>query len=280
MLPVAGASDGGPASIKSGDLKEWLTYIASDDLQGRAVFTTGLGLAAAYIDDHLRAWGVKPAGDSRILSADRPRPRRERPPAIRRSPSRSADETRTFADGDGITFPRNAGGKRRFTIDRVEFAGYGLDAPARNRTTFGGRDVNGAAVIWLGANGPKDVDRQTYRLLLAAAESIRDRRRCTPRRASVLSRRPGGRGAGRAVGQVRRAGWGRRARRGGRARAAVAGARLHDRRSGSTQPVPPNVTAKRRLLRVPLQPRADTVRRAEAQGGRAGAAARRSGSTT
>src|SRR5213593_2654079 len=39
-LPVA--VSGGPASIKSDDLKEWLTYIASDDLQGRAVFSAGL----------------------------------------------------------------------------------------------------------------------------------------------------------------------------------------------------------------------------------------------
>ena len=27
------------------------------------MFTAGFGLAAAYIEDHLRAWGVKPAGD-------------------------------------------------------------------------------------------------------------------------------------------------------------------------------------------------------------------------
>ena len=50
-------------AIKSPDLREWLTYIASDELEGRAVFTTGFGLAAGYIEDHLHAWGVKPAGD-------------------------------------------------------------------------------------------------------------------------------------------------------------------------------------------------------------------------
>ena len=25
--------------------------------------TTGIGLAAAYIEDHIHAWGLKPAGD-------------------------------------------------------------------------------------------------------------------------------------------------------------------------------------------------------------------------
>src|SRR5207249_4055575 len=103
-LTVTAASNGGRASINSGDLKEWLTYIASDDLQGRAVFSAGLGLAAGYIADHLRAWGVVPAGDSgsylqtvRVLGV--------------KAKSRSTvtvqvgGETRTFNDGEGVTFP-------------------------------------------------------------------------------------------------------------------------------------------------------------------------------
>ena len=61
-VATAGAA-GGLASIRSQDLREWLTYVSSDELQGRAVFSAGFGLAAAYISDHLRSWGVKPAGD-------------------------------------------------------------------------------------------------------------------------------------------------------------------------------------------------------------------------
>src|SRR5471032_611726 len=57
------AASGGVGSLKSQDLKEWLTYIASDELEGRAVFTTGIGLAAAYLSDHIHTWGLKPAGD-------------------------------------------------------------------------------------------------------------------------------------------------------------------------------------------------------------------------
>src|SRR5262247_1645170 len=51
------------AQINPADLKEWLTYLASDELQGRQVFTEGYGLAAAYVADHLKSWGVKPIGD-------------------------------------------------------------------------------------------------------------------------------------------------------------------------------------------------------------------------
>ena len=34
------------------ELETWLTYLASDELQGRQVYSEGLGLAAAYIADH------------------------------------------------------------------------------------------------------------------------------------------------------------------------------------------------------------------------------------
>ena len=65
------ASKGGVNSIQPEPLKEWLTYIASDELQGRQIYTEGLGLAAAYIADHLKEWGVKPAGDNGTYFPDR-----------------------------------------------------------------------------------------------------------------------------------------------------------------------------------------------------------------
>lgn len=163
FLPVGAL--GGPASIKSDDLKEWLSFIASDDTQGRALFSAGLGLAAAYISDHLRVWGVKPGGDHssylqtvRVLGVK----------SISRSTVtvKIGNDSRTFADADALIFPKNSGGKQRLTIDRVEFAGYGLELPAARHADFAGRDMAGAAVIWLGADGPKEVDAQKYRLLL------------------------------------------------------------------------------------------------------------------
>jgi hypothetical protein len=164
---VAGAAAaGGAAAVKTPDLREWLTYISSDELEGRAVFTAGFGLAAAYVEDHLHAWGVKPAGDHgsylqtvRVLGV--------------KTTSHSTvsvtvnGETRTFADGEGIVFPKNVGGRRRFTVDRVEFAGYGLDAPGAGRMDFKGKDVKQAAVVWLGANGPKNIDLSVFRRVLS-----------------------------------------------------------------------------------------------------------------
>ena len=52
------------ATLSESDAREWLTYLASDALQGRQVFTEGYGLAAAYIADRLKQFGVKPIGDA------------------------------------------------------------------------------------------------------------------------------------------------------------------------------------------------------------------------
>lgn len=165
LASIAVRAAGGMSSVRSQDLREWLSYIASDELQGRALYSSGLGLAAAYIGDHLKAWGVKPGGEHagylqtvRVLGV--------------KSTSHATitvdvnGETRTFSDGSGITLPKNMGGKRRFTVERVEFAGYGLDAPAANYMDYRGKDVKGAAVVWLGANGPKGLDAATYRRVL------------------------------------------------------------------------------------------------------------------
>jgi hypothetical protein len=156
---------GGRSSIVSSDLKEWLTYIASDELAGRAVFTEGLGLAAGYLERHLTAWHVKPAGEAgtffQSVSVKGVKVASHSSVAVR-----VGEQTRVFKDGDGVTFPRNVGGKRELTVSRVEFAGYGLDAPRAGHMDFRGRNVAGAAVVFLGS-GPNEVDAEAYRRVLS-----------------------------------------------------------------------------------------------------------------
>lgn len=162
-VSMAGSDHDSP--IRTDDLREWLTYLASDELQGRATYDAGQGLAAGYLQGHLRAWGVKPAGDQgsyvqtvRVHSV--------------RVTSRSAvtvtvgEESRTFMDGQGVTFARNAGGKRTLTVDDVRFVGYGLDAPAIGHLDYAGSDVRGSAAVWLGTDGPRAVDAESYRRVL------------------------------------------------------------------------------------------------------------------
>src|SRR6476619_3173118 len=51
------------AQISPAEMKEWLSYLSSDELQGRQIFTEGYGTAAQYIAERLKQWKVKPLGD-------------------------------------------------------------------------------------------------------------------------------------------------------------------------------------------------------------------------
>jgi hypothetical protein len=150
------AVSAGAASITPDELREWLSYTASDQLQGRRVYEEGLGLAAAYIADHLKQWGVKPAGDDgsyfqvvKVLGVN--------------TKSNSSvtvtlnGQTRTFKDGEGVTFARNQSqGGKQTVAGAAEFVGYGLSLPERQLDDYKDRDVGGKVVIYLG-RGPDGV---------------------------------------------------------------------------------------------------------------------------
>jgi hypothetical protein len=170
---TAGAQSGakgGLGSIQPAPLKEWLTYISSDELQGRALYSEGLGLAAGYISSHLKEWGVKPIGDRgnylqvvKVLDV--------------KATSRAKvtvevnGQTRTFNDGEGITLPKNMGGKQTVTADQVLFAGYGVTLPSGQHDDYAKVDPKGRVVVWLGPSGPKSPESGLYRLLNPAARN-------------------------------------------------------------------------------------------------------------
>jgi hypothetical protein len=141
---------GGPSSIEPAEFQEWLSYVASDELQGRQVFTEGLGLAAAYVADHLKEWGVTPGGEDgtyfqtvKVLG-------------VRTTSNASVTvevngQTRTFKDGEGITFPRNMGGKQTVTGDQIQFVGYGLQIPSASLDDYASVLPKGKLIVYLGA---------------------------------------------------------------------------------------------------------------------------------
>ena len=163
-LSAQSSSRTGMSSIEPEALKDWLTYIASDELQGREVYSEGLGLAASYIAGRLKEWGVKPAADDgdyfqtiKVVGV--------------RTTSRSSvtvevnARSRTFKDGEGISLPRNMGGRQTVSGAEVQFAGYGLQIPAAGIDDYANTDVKGKVVIWLGSSGPRTAGSDAFRLL-------------------------------------------------------------------------------------------------------------------
>ena len=110
------------------ELKQWLGYIASDELEGRGNFSEGLALAAGYIADNLKDWGVKPGGDhggyfQRVAVL-----------GVQNKGTATVTvevngQSKTFKLGDGIEIPKNMGAARTLTADQIEFVGYGISLP-------------------------------------------------------------------------------------------------------------------------------------------------------
>jgi hypothetical protein len=206
-LSAQSPSRGGVSAIQPEPIKEWLTYVASDELQGRATYTEGLGLAAGYIAGHLKEWGVKPAGDNgtylQVVKVQGVK-----------TTSRSTvtvdvnGQTRTFKDGEGITLPKNMGGQQTVVADQVQFVGYGLTLPAGTHDDYKNVDPKGKLVVWLGPSGPKTAESGLGRLLGG-----------TSRNRAALDR-----GAIATIGPVGAGGFGGRGGRGGNAPAAQMGA--------------------------------------------------------
>ena len=179
--------------ISQADLKEWLTYIASDDLQGRQLFTEGLGLAGAYIAEHLKEWGVAPAGDSgtyfqtvRVLGM---RTRSNSSVTV------SANgQTRTFKDGDGVTFPRNQGGKQTI-VAPVEFVGYGIDFAPLQHNDYAGRDMKGKVALFVG-RGVQGMTATHNRIINARGRDATEMKRAVASIGPVATNAGRGRGAG------------------------------------------------------------------------------------
>ena len=130
------------AQFNAAEMKEWLSYLASDELQGRQVFTEGYGLASSYVAEHLKSWGVKPLGDGGTYFETV----RIRGYKITRNSSvtvATASGTTTFKHGDHVTFPAGPGGKQTLTFTGAEFIGYGQSADLKDR------DVKDKLVIWM-----------------------------------------------------------------------------------------------------------------------------------
>ncbi len=128
------------SQIKESDLKDWLTYLSSDELAGRQVFTEGYGLAAQYVADHLREWGIQPLGSNGSYL----QPVKLKGYKAKRNSSVTLEvngQTRTFKHGDHVTFAANAGGKQTLTFNSVEFAGYG------RADDFKDRDIKDKLVV-------------------------------------------------------------------------------------------------------------------------------------
>src|SRR5579871_2968380 len=136
--------------ISESDTREWLTYLSSDLLEGREVFTEGYGLAASYVAEHLRQWGLTPMGTLgsyfQVVRECTYRVTQKSTVTVE-----VGGETRTFHQGEHIAFSTPVGAPQTLTFDGVELSGYGIVLPGGKPSSedFGGRSMAGKLVMFL-----------------------------------------------------------------------------------------------------------------------------------
>jgi hypothetical protein len=202
MLPLAVAAailslslrvDAQRRQFSPDEMKQWLTYIASDSLQGRQMLTEGLGLAGAYVADQLKSWGVAPAGDAGSYFQSVPiygmRTRSNSSVAVTIN-----GETRIFKDGEGVTFPRNQGGRQTISAD-VEFVGYGLQFAELNHDDYTRRNAKGKVALFIG-RGIRGMTAAQNRLINGRARDAVELHRAVATIGPVAMNAGRGRGAG------------------------------------------------------------------------------------
>ena len=143
----------GADQIDAGRLRADLSFIASDDLEGRDTPSRGLDIAARYLASRLQALGLKPAGDDGGYFQKIKTTRRSVDPA--RATLTLGDRTFTFGDDFLGSAPGTAEGA-------MVYVGHGYVVKKKDVDAYAGVDVKGKIVV-AHAGYPEGVTRADVR---------------------------------------------------------------------------------------------------------------------
>jgi hypothetical protein len=129
----------GAEAITANQLRDYLTFIASDELEGRDTPSRGLNTAAKFIATNLSRWGIKPGGDNGTYFQKI---------ELRRS---KIDVAQTCVDINGQKFWHGKDflgfGADGAATGKLVFVGYGYRIAKKNFNAFEGVDVKGKIIV-------------------------------------------------------------------------------------------------------------------------------------
>ncbi|HZS03645.1 MAG TPA: M28 family peptidase [Blastocatellia bacterium] len=138
--------------ITADQLRDYLTLVASDEMEGRDTPSRGLDTTAKYIASQLSRWGLKPAGDDGTWF-QRIALRRER-----------IDPARTHAELNGQSFNYGddflASNIAADITGPVVYVSHGWVIRSKNIDALSGVDVKDKVAVLVDNGLPKDVTRQ------------------------------------------------------------------------------------------------------------------------
>jgi hypothetical protein len=140
---------GNTDGITAAQMRTYLEFIASDELEGRDTPSRGLDIAAMYIAQHLKSWGIKPMGDAGTYFQKFPLRRNKIDP----SGTRLMLNNQTFVYGEDFLSSFHAA---NFTNAPLVYASHGWLVKGKNIDAFQGLDVKDKVVV-VANNLPKGV---------------------------------------------------------------------------------------------------------------------------
>lgn len=128
----------GADQIEQARLKADLSFIASDELEGRDTPSRGLDVAARYLGARLQALGLKPAGDDGTYFQRFDTVRRTADPA--KAALAVGDRAFSYGDEFLVNAPGTAEG-------RMVYVGHGYVVKKKNLDAYANADVKGKIVV-------------------------------------------------------------------------------------------------------------------------------------
>jgi len=147
---VAQQQAGSADLITADQLRDYLYFIASDEMEGRRAPSRGLDLTAKFIAMNLSRWGLKPAGDDGTFLQMIELERRKIDPE---ASFVQVGDTR-FDFGSGFLASTVAGAGS----GEVVYAGHGWVIPGKSIDAYEGLDVRGKVVV-IGGGLPEGLTR-------------------------------------------------------------------------------------------------------------------------
>src|SRR5687767_5545916 len=135
--------------ITARQMKEHLTFIASDELEGRDTPSRGLDIAAMYIAKHLATWGIEPAGDEGSYFQKFPLKRNK----IDAQNTRFSLNNQQFTYGEDFFSTLTAA---TVSESNLVYVGHGWVIKGKNINAYEGIDVKGKIIV-VANNFPKGV---------------------------------------------------------------------------------------------------------------------------
>ena len=174
-LPVPDKVKTGFESITGNDAYTYLSFLASDELEGRDTASPGYAAASQYAASMFRLWGIEPAGDlikprrGRFMGTGPAQPAAPRKGYFQNiafkeildvsgsilAEWRKGTEKKTNTYVLNQDYTLTAGGTQSFSAP-VAFVGYGIQESTLKLDEYSGLDVKGKIVMMLTENPGKD----------------------------------------------------------------------------------------------------------------------------